>query len=92
MAKSLRVGIIGYGKAAFMHAEALKNIEEADLVGIQGRNHSKASTFAAKYGAKGFDNLSEMITRENIEMIVICTPHHRLQFSCALLKEKIFAD
>lgn len=75
MANLLRVGLIGYGKAAFMHAEALQNIPEAAFVAVQGRSLEKATAFAAKYKAKGYDNLADMITKEKIKVIVICTPH-----------------
>ena len=75
MSTRIKVAVIGYGKAAFMHAEALKNIPEAEFIAVQGRNRVKANAFAAKYGAKGYDQLSEMIATEKIEVVVICTPH-----------------
>ena len=75
MSTPIRVAVIGYGKAALMHAQALKNIPEVNFVAVQGRNLSKATSFAAKYDAKGYDRLDEMIDREKIEAVVICTPH-----------------
>ena len=75
MPEKIRTALIGYGKAALMHAQALKNIPEVEFVGVQGRSLEKASAFASKYGVRGFDNLTDMINREGIQAIVICTPH-----------------
>jgi UDP-N-acetyl-2-amino-2-deoxyglucuronate dehydrogenase len=75
MLKRIKTALIGYGKAAFMHAEALKNIPELDFVAVQGRNLSKATAFAARYQVKGYDQLGEMINKEKIEVVIICTPH-----------------
>ena len=71
----IKTALIGYGKAAFMHAEAIRNIHEAEFVAVCGRNLEKATAFASKYGVKAYDNLSEMIGREKIQVVIICTPH-----------------
>jgi len=75
MSLQKRVALIGCGKAAFMHAEALRNIPEAQFVAVYGRNLLKATTFAAKYQVKAYDQLAEMISKEKIEVVIICTPH-----------------
>lgn len=67
--------MIGYGKAAFMHAEALRNIPEIEFVAVQGRNLKKAIVFADKYQVKAYDRLADMISNEKVEVVVICTPH-----------------
>ena len=71
----IRSAIIGYGKAAHMHAQALLNIPENKFVAVQGRNAQKAADFGSKYGVKGYTDLSEMITKEKVNVVVICTPH-----------------
>ncbi|HET9279579.1 MAG TPA: Gfo/Idh/MocA family oxidoreductase [Flavitalea sp.] len=75
MSNRIKVAVIGYGKAALMHAEALMNIPEVEFVAVHGRNLEKATAFAARYSAKGYNRLSEMIKIEKIEVVVICTPH-----------------
>ncbi|MBC7830130.1 MAG: Gfo/Idh/MocA family oxidoreductase [Chitinophagaceae bacterium] len=75
MSTSIRTALIGYGKAAFMHAQALKNIPEVDFIAVQGRDLAKAAAFAGNYQVKAYDQLNEMITKEKIEVVVICTPH-----------------
>jgi UDP-N-acetyl-2-amino-2-deoxyglucuronate dehydrogenase len=80
MSARIKTALIGYEKAAFMHAEALKNIPEVEFAAVQGRSLSKAKTFADKYGIKAYDQLSEMISKEKIEAVIICTihPDHRI--------------
>ena len=58
-----------------MHAEALKNIPEIEFVGVQGRTLSKAVAFGANYNLRGYDRLDEMIEKEKIDVVIICTPH-----------------
>ncbi|RYG03783.1 MAG: Gfo/Idh/MocA family oxidoreductase [Chitinophagaceae bacterium] len=75
MNSKLRVGLIGYGKAAHMHAQALLNIPECILVGVQGRSLEKASAFGKVYSIVGFDDPGLMIRSLRLDVIVICTPH-----------------
>src|SRR5687768_1926594 len=75
MSMRLKTALIGYGKAAFMHAEALRNISEVEFVAVCGRNLEKATAFASKYSVKGYTDLADMVSRENIELVIICTPH-----------------
>ena len=71
----LRAAIIGCGKMAQVHAQALMNIEEAELVAVQSRSLEKATAFAAPYRAHPYTNIAEMIRHEKVDIVVICTPH-----------------
>jgi len=75
MSTRMRTALIGCGKAAFMHAEALINMPEAEFVAVQSRNLSKAVAFASKYGVKAYDQITDMVNTEKIEVVIICTPH-----------------
>jgi UDP-N-acetyl-2-amino-2-deoxyglucuronate dehydrogenase len=75
MSTQLKTALIGYGKAAFMHAEALRNIPEAHFTAVMGRDLSKAAVFAAKYNVKAYSDISDMISTEKINVVIICTPH-----------------
>ncbi len=76
----IRTAIIGCGKVAHLHAKALKQIPECQLVAVQSRNPMRAQAFAAQYGAKAYDKVDEMIRKEKIDAVIICTPHpeHRI--------------
>ena len=73
--KKLRSAIIGCGKMAQVHAQALKNIDETELVAVQSRNAEKAAATAARFGVKAYSDIAEMIQREQVQVVVICTPH-----------------
>ena len=75
MSSKLRMGIIGCGKVAHLHAKALQQIDECSLVAVQSRNPLRAKDFAAQYGAKAFEKVEEMIAKEKVDAVIICTPH-----------------
>jgi UDP-N-acetyl-2-amino-2-deoxyglucuronate dehydrogenase len=75
MSSKLRMAISGCGKVGHVHAKALQQIDECTLVAVQSRNPERAKEFAAQYGAKAYDTVDEMILKEKIDALVICTPH-----------------
>jgi UDP-N-acetyl-2-amino-2-deoxyglucuronate dehydrogenase len=95
----LRSAIIGCGKMAQVHAQALKNIEETELVAVQSRNSEKAAATAARFGVKAYTDIADMIQQEQVQVVVICTPHpaHRqaavtaMQHGAHVLTEKPLA-
>ena len=71
----LRMAIIGCGKVAHLHAKALQQINECSLVAVQSRNPERAKDFAGHYGVKAYDSVEEMIRKEKVDAVIICTPH-----------------
>lgn len=71
----VRTGIVGYGKVAHTHAEALQALPESVLVAVCGRNFERAQAFAARYGIDPYPDLRAMIADGGVEAIVVCTPH-----------------
>ena len=73
--KKIKTGIIGCGKVAHIHANALKNIKESAFTAICSRNIDKATQFADQYGVKAYSDVSDMMTSAGIEAVVVGTPH-----------------
>lgn len=71
----VKTGIIGCGKGAHLHAQALQNLPESVFTAVCSRDINKARAFAAKYHVKPYTNLDEMLATSGVEMVVICTPH-----------------
>ena len=71
----VKVGIIGCGKVSHLHAQALKEIGEADFTSVYSRSLQKAKAFAEKYNVQGFDDLDEMFSKKVVDAVIICTPH-----------------
>jgi UDP-N-acetyl-2-amino-2-deoxyglucuronate dehydrogenase len=72
---SLRAAIIGCGKMAQVHAQALQNIAGVTLVAAQSRSVEKATAFAAPYQAKPYTDIYDMVRKERVDLVLICTPH-----------------
>lgn len=73
--KKIRTAIIGPGKVAHLHAGALQNCRNTEFVAICGRTASKTEAFVAQYRIKAYSDLEEMIRQEQVEALIVCTPH-----------------
>jgi predicted dehydrogenase len=73
--EKIKTGIIGCGKVAHIHANALKNIPESEFTAVCSRNIEKCQKFANQYNAKAFSNISDMINSTGIQAVVVGTPH-----------------
>ena len=68
----IRTGIIGCGKGAHLHAQALKSVPQSEFVGVYSRSPETAKAFAEQYGVKAYASIAEMAAA-GIEAVVICT-------------------
>ena len=73
MGEKLRWGIAGCGNVAHVHALAVKEMDDVDLVACYDVKSEKAKEFGEKYGIKWFDNL-ESFLEEPLDVVSICTP------------------
>jgi UDP-N-acetyl-2-amino-2-deoxyglucuronate dehydrogenase len=82
----LRLGIIGPGKVAHLHAQAIRELDEATLVGVCGRSEAKTQDFAQAYGARAYTDARTMVQAEGIDLCIVLTPHpaHRAGAVAAL--------
>ena len=72
---TVRFAIVGPGKVAQVHADALARIPEARLTSVVGRNPERASALAAPSGARVDASLERAIDRGGIDAVILCTPH-----------------
>ncbi len=73
MTKNVKFGILGCGMIASIHADAIKNIERATLVGVADNNVEFAQKFATKHGVIAFDSYEQML-KSDIDVVCVCTP------------------
>jgi UDP-N-acetyl-2-amino-2-deoxyglucuronate dehydrogenase len=72
----LRVGIVGCGNIARIHAEALSAIEGAALVACCDSDPARARSLAADFGAEiAAETLCDLFERGQLDAVLICTPH-----------------
>lgn len=75
MSRKVRLGIIGCGKVARLHAAGILQGRNTELVAVYSRSLQKAAEFGADFGAKAFDGIAKMIKEAGVEVVVVCTPH-----------------
>ena len=65
----MKVGIVGCGKVAHLHAAALAKIPGVELAAVADADPARATDFAAKYGARAVSEL------DGVDAAIVCTPH-----------------
>ncbi len=73
--KNYRIAILGCGKVAHLHAKAIGNLTNAQLVAVWSRTPESAEKFAAVYGVKPYRDIQTMIREASINLAIICNPH-----------------
>lgn len=67
-------GIIGAGLIADFHAQAIRSLPNARIVGFTGTNQGKAQKLSEKYNCKVFSDYTEMLGSKEIDIVTIATP------------------
>ena len=76
MISKIKWGIIGPGKIANKFAEALSNVEGAELYAVASRSEVTAKTFAQKYNAPVYYGSYEALVKDAlVDIIYVATPH-----------------
>ena len=67
-------GILGCGMIANIHADAIRKIDNAILVGVADSNVAFAQKFAKTHDVKAYVNYQDMLVDKDIDVVCICTP------------------
>jgi predicted dehydrogenase len=73
MSKVWKIGIYGAGMISEVHARALAEMKNAELVGVYARSEEKSFAFAEKYACKAFSGDPQSFFEE-IDVVTIATP------------------
>jgi predicted dehydrogenase len=88
------VGVLGVGSLGFHHARILKQLPEAELVGICDIDSERAAAVASELETRAFDDIAELLDRVEAVTIVVPTSSHfevgklAMEHGCDLLIEK----
>ena len=74
MNEKLRFAIIGCGVIGPVHAAAITSLLDAELVAVADSVPERAQRLASEYGVKGYSDIDEMLRRERLDVVNICTP------------------
>ena len=69
----IRIGIVGSGGMAGSHAERFSGLDVAEVVAIASRNTQTGAQLAEQYGVEFVPDWQELVKRDNLDGIVICT-------------------
>jgi UDP-N-acetyl-2-amino-2-deoxyglucuronate dehydrogenase len=71
----VRTALVGCGKVGQIHAQALAALPESTFVAACDVDSQRATSFAARFGAKPFSNVAQMLDECGIQALFIATPH-----------------
>jgi predicted dehydrogenase len=74
MAEAIRFGIIGCGVIGATHAKAISSIPDARLIAAADVVAQSAQRLAETYDATAYTDAQEMLEREQLDVVDICTP------------------
>src|ERR1035438_4975254 len=71
----LKTAIVGCGKVAGTHALAYQALPNSELVAVCDVAPERAQAFAAKLDVHPYTDLAEMLKREQVDVLSVCTQH-----------------
>lgn len=66
--------IYGCGLISTVHAEAVKSLENANLLGCCDIRTESAKAFAEKYNIKCYESIEDILADKQVDVVCICTP------------------
>lgn len=74
MNRKLRIGIVGCGTISDIHAQAIQQSKNAELISVFSRSEKNACRVGEKYETKWSVDWDEFISDPNLDAVSICTP------------------
>ena len=96
--KPLRFGIVGCGVISGTHGAALQRLESeglARLVAAADPDKARAEAFTAKWGGVACGSLQELLAREDVDAVTLCTPsglHGRMAVEAAKAGKHVLSE
>lgn len=89
-AEKIRFGIVGTGTIAHRFAQAIQNVENAELVAVASRAKETAEKFGDEFNIPlRFDSYEKMAESDAIDAAYIAVPHSgHIGCSCLMMKNK----
>jgi len=71
----IRIALVGCGRIAEKHFEAIKQYQEdLDLIAICDINQENLDPYISKFSITGYLSMTEMLKKEKLDIVAICTP------------------
>ena len=75
MSKKLRIGIVGCGTISDIHAQAIQQSKNAELISVFSRSEKNACRVGEEYETKWSVDWDEFISDPDLDAVSICTPN-----------------
>jgi len=72
--KVFRIALVGCGRIANNHVEAVKRVDGLELVAASDVDEKRAKAFAEPLGVPWFASYEEMLDKVECDVVTICTP------------------
>lgn len=72
----MKVAVIGCGNISKMHFIALSENPDIQITAVADIKPDRADSAAAEYGAKAYYSFDELLAKEELDAVHICTPHY----------------
>lgn len=82
----LKVGILGTGYLGKLHTKLIRDVKNAELIGIYDKDYDTASNVANEFKTKAFENLDDLLDSVEAIIIVAATKAHYQLAKIALSK------
>jgi len=74
-AADIRIGIIGCGKIAINHVQALHGIDGVDVLAVTDIDPVRARSFARTFGIPSVHTGVEAMLASGLDVVIVCSPH-----------------
>lgn len=74
--KSLGIGVIGLGAIGGKHVSMLKNLREANIIGVSDLNQDLVNKTIAGTTIQGYTDYRQLLAHPDLEAVIIATPDH----------------
>jgi len=91
----LKLGVVGAGSWGKNHLRVFSELEEVDLVAVCDKDSLRAKNAAERYKIKPYTSFSELLEKEEVEAVTICTPtttHYQVALDAIDSGKHIFVE
>ena len=85
---ALQVGIVGCGGIAQVHSKVIAQLPNLHLAACADIRPERAAAMAEKYGCRAYESMEEMLEKEHLDAVHLCTPHYLHTPMACLAAEK----
>jgi predicted dehydrogenase len=71
--RTINFGIVGTGRVAILHAEAIARIPGAKLIGAWNRTRETSEIFCKRFGCERIDREEDLLNNDRIDAIIVTT-------------------